>query len=319
MIIIHDTYLYAPVDKCRRNSRMFDCIRKLRFDRSYSKRCSRYDPPRIGAYRRRDSRLCRRICSRRRRSTRTARWRGIEKDSSSNPIVRIDRPLNCILDCKYIRNASWWDGRCIVRSLRIRNYRCTHLKGKKITRENVSFAHISYSYNYNLQRGKKTCRILLSPERIISLTDLIRSSMIMFLDSHDAKRKGDMHASEVADRKKKVAFQSASCAGRVKQKLKKKIRIMKAPIGLHVVPSPSYPGLHTHFANGSSCWQDALGSQMSTSKQDISARRKKIVTFYYCQHNPPHSFYNSDFSSGKILWNAKALESSLSVSRNKRL
>lgn len=59
------------------------------------------------------------------------------------------------------------------------------------------------------------------------------------------------------------------------EKKLKKIRIMKAPIGLHVVPSPSYPGLHTHFASGSSCWQDALGSQMSTSKQDISARRKK--------------------------------------------
>lgn len=85
---------------------MFDCIHKLRFDRSYSKRYSRYDPPRTGAYRRRDSRLCRRIYSRRRRTTRTARWRGIEKDSSSNPIARIDRPLSYIRDCKYIRSAS---------------------------------------------------------------------------------------------------------------------------------------------------------------------------------------------------------------------
>lgn len=61
---------------------------------------------------------------------------------------------------------------------------------------------------------------------------------------------------EIVERKKEkiaLTFRSASCAERVKQKLKKNIRIMKAPIGLHVVPSPSYPGLHTHFASGSSC------------------------------------------------------------------
>lgn len=38
-----------------------------------------------------------------------------------------------------------------------------------------------------------------------------------------------------------------------------------------MVPSPSNPGLHTHLARDSSCWQDAFGSQMSTSKQDTSA------------------------------------------------
>lgn len=163
-----DTHLYAPVDKCRRNSRTFDCIRKLRFGRSYSKRYSRYDPPRIGAYRRRYSRLYRRICSHRRRTRCTARWRGIEKDSSSNPTARIDRPLGWIRGYRYTRSASLWDGRCIVHSPRSRNCRCTHLKRKKVTRGNVSLAHLLVDSYYAAltARYKRQREILISSETI---------------------------------------------------------------------------------------------------------------------------------------------------------
>lgn len=101
------------------------------------------------------------------------------------------------------------------------------------------------------------------------------------------------------------------------EKKLKKIRIMKAPIGLHVVPSPSYPGLHTHFASGSSCWQDALGSQMSTSKQDISARRKKKSYRCIIVNIPSRSFYNSDFFLRKNIMKCKSIGKLASVSRNK--
>lgn len=310
MIIIYDTHLYAPVGKCRQNSRMFDCIRKLRFDRSYSKRYSRYDPPRTGAYRRRDSRLCRRIWSRRRRMTRTARWRGIEKDSSSNPIARIDRPLNCILDYKYIRNASWWDGTCIVHSPRTRNCRCTHLKGKKITRENVSFAHFSTCIItiYNAIKNN-VWDFDIAWNNYYSLIDLARSSWLCFLIYMMRNVKAIcMHGS--CRSKEKSCIPKRVVRETSETKIKKN-KVMKAPIGLHVVPSPSYPGLHTHFANGSSCWQDALGSQMSTSKQDISARRKESYRCIIVNIILRTPFITLNFSLGKILWDAKASESSL--------
>lgn len=120
-----------------------------------------------------------------------------------------------------------------------------------------------------------------------------------------------MHARKLPIERTKLHRHSEAHRARDEWKKIKKIRIMKAPIGLHVVPSPSYPGLHTHFASGSSCWQDALGSQMSTSKQDISARRKKNRIVVLLLSIPSRSFYDSNFSSGKILWNAKASESSL--------
>lgn len=61
---------------------------------------------------------------------------------------------------------------------------------------------------------------------------------------------------EIAERKKRkdcIDIPKRVVRGTSETKIKKNIRIMKAPIGLHVVPSPSYPGLHTHFASGSSC------------------------------------------------------------------
>lgn len=120
----------APVGKCTRNSRTSDCIRRLRFGRSYSKRYIRYGPPRTGAYRRRDSRLCRHICIHRRRMTRIARSRGTEKDSSSNRTARIDRPPCYNRDYRCIRNASLWDDRCNFRSPRSQNSRCTRLENE---------------------------------------------------------------------------------------------------------------------------------------------------------------------------------------------
>jgi len=124
--------LYAPVGKRTRSSRTSDCIRKLRFGRSYSKRYSRYDPPHIGVYRHRDSRLCRCICCHRHRTAHIARSRGIEKNSSSNRTAHIDPPCPYwIRVCKCIRSASSWGGRCIVRSSRTRNCRCTRLKRKE--------------------------------------------------------------------------------------------------------------------------------------------------------------------------------------------
>ena len=131
----HNIRLYAPVGKCTRNSWLSDYMHKLRFGHSYSKHYSRYDPPHIGAYRRRDNRLCRRICSHCRWTVRIARSRGTEKGLSSNRIARIDRPCPCwIRVCRCIRNASSWGDRCIVRSSRTRNCRCIRLKCKKAKR-----------------------------------------------------------------------------------------------------------------------------------------------------------------------------------------
>jgi hypothetical protein len=143
---LHDTYvirelscimctgLYTPVGRCRRNSRTSDCIRRLRFGRSYSERYSRCDPPRTAASRHRGSRLCTCICNRPRRTSRIARSRGTEMDSSRNRTSRIDRPPCCIRDYTCTRNASSWGGRCTVRSPRSRNCRCTRLEREEIIR-----------------------------------------------------------------------------------------------------------------------------------------------------------------------------------------
>lgn len=47
-------------------------------------------------------------------------------------------------------------------------------------------------------------------------------------------------------------------------------------MSVHVEPSPSYPGLQTHLATGSSGRQDAFGSQISISKQDTSVLLKLV-------------------------------------------
>lgn len=164
----HDIRLYAPVGRRTRNLRTSDCIRKLRFGHSYSKHYSRYGLPHIGAYHRRDSRLCTRICSHRRRTVRIARSRGTEKDSLSNRISRIDRPRPCwIRVCRCIRSANSWGGRCIVRSSRTRNCHCTRLKYKEANGEYQS-----------------ACFASIRTMRIIQKRDIQKTNSILIRNSY---------------------------------------------------------------------------------------------------------------------------------------